>query len=1514
MNRIFSIQRKWKWIGAIGLTFVLVLVFAGLRMNWERDSSQAAGPYTFTSNDGVEVPAGGTLELRRAQDRLTLSGYEMGDVYEWESMNTDVLTIDPSNTYTATVHAQDQIGDAVVNVRIIHNQGTPEQSEEVVSLTVSVVFSINEFLSPAAPAGVSMERIQPTDARKALIMDYGSMIEFGTSAQTQQDKLNLIFGSAADESTLWKVNNNAESDVVNVVRPVGGTPFLKAVGAGVATLSVEYSVGSTTYRDSIQVYVRPQVTNEDGEVIAGAIGQTTAQEVPLKNGEKINLSVLFDIDPLQAIGDKLTWVISKGEGEDTVLVRDSLGNTGPDGADAKLTPLAPQYRLDAKAGIYNIQFYVKGTYTSFEAARENPPACLPVSLKAKVPAEYEDKEVTVNINGSYDLAEAFNIPKDVFLQNFQVDYDLDHPFESSDSYISISNGIVHADQLGTGAIKVSPRDPDVVAGIPGISSDHLTVRVIIHVTEEFTMNQNSATMPVGSTLNLYGIIGSGAVAESERFTWTVSDSTYVRLESDAGDGSGQYATITALRKTPTNSPVLVTLTWLDNEGINHTTTCRVTVIEAANNFKINPATEILEVGGTSKMLDTGLTGTQNIQWISSDDSKVVVTPLEGNTKATISAVRNTGQAVITAINLNNGVFATCLVTVSAPITSITIDKGTDYSTTMAEGMVQMRAIYQPTNATNTTLIWTSSDESVATVDEFGRVTLLREGDTYISVRPEENPNNVHADCFLHIVENPITQITPDVTELEMITGDTYGVSVNILPENPSDRTLQWSSSDESIATVSGGIITAVSAGDAVISISGGKVGRPVSQGSGEQYIPPVTIRVHVRNRLQKIEFGQKVVYVPLGGTQQLNVIFTPDVNINDKLVWNSSDTSVVTVSEEGILTGISIGSAMVSCYAEDMGPEHLISCMVHVTDQTIVPATGLTVLPETSTMEVGQTLQMDAVFAPENTTNQYIQWSSSDKEVATITPEGLVTAVAVGEVTITAIYDDTPDGIPWILYSKITVIPATVEATDFDVTPDSVNMKVREKFTITPVFTPAETTDKSVEYQSTDETVATVSETGVVTAVGAGDCLIQCQANSGGFIATCAVHVENAIQFKLNPSYREIAVGKSFSIGKVTVPANADKTAVWSSSNTSIATVSSTGKVTGKKIGSCTITCTLTEYNQSATCRVKVAKLNSKVSLNKKKIRIGINKTYRLKATVWTNNSKNPALKWKSANKKIASVSSKGKVKGKKIGVTKITVMTKDKVKAKATCRVTVIRRVTSVKMNTAYALCYVGRTKQLRASVRPKKASIKKLKWSSSNKKIAVVSGSGKVTGMSVGDVTITAKATDGSGKKATCLVKVLEEVPASSVVVAQTKLTMKKGDSTKLTYSVLPNNTSDHISFASDNKRVATVNSNGKVKAVGTGVANITILAGSGITTTVVVNVVDLNKPTLNMRQYDTETLQVFGTEDDITWYSSNARIATVDGGTVTGRGIGSTYIYAYVNGCKLACKVTITSVNKK
>ena len=573
-----------------------------------------------------------------------------------------------------------------------------------------------------------------------------------------------------------------------------------------------------------------------------------------------------------------------------------------------------------------------------------------------------------------------------------------------------------------------------------------------------------------------------------------------------------------------------------------------------------------------------------------------------------------------------------------------------------------------------------------------------------------------------------------------------------------------------------------------------------------------------------------------------------------------------------------------------------------------VPVEDFTVDPTEQEVRVGSNFYITPVFTPENASNQKVNYKSVDEKIASVDENGLVTGVAVGETTI--ICQSVEGNI--IATCKVTVLKAYVNVINFNITPTAQEIETGSTFQITPVFTPADATNQKVTYQSSDPSIATVDEKGLVTAVKKGSVTIICQSDEGKIVVYCNVTVIEGVTLTLKPSSREIAVGKSFKISKVIVPEEADGTATWQSSNAAVAKVDQNGKVTGLRKGTCTISCTLTKYNVTATCEVTVATLKTTVKLGKTGIRMGVGSTYRMKVTVWSNNTKTPAVRWLTSRKKVATVNQKGKITAKKVGMTTITAVSRDRLKVKANCKVRVIQRAKSIQIVPDYAVCYIGGTRKLHVTMKPKNTTLHNVKWSSADTSIAIVENDGMVRGIAEGETKITAVTKDGGKKKAVCVVKVTEKVPATGIVVAQSELTMKQGDSTKLSYSVLPNNTSDNITFASDNRRVAKVSGAGVVTATGTGNCTITILADGGVTSTVAVNVVALNRSSLTMRQYDTETLIVEGTTATATWYSSNPRVATVVNGKVVGRSVGTTYIYATVNGCKMACRVNITSLN--
>ena len=160
---------------------------------------------------------------------------------------------------------------------------------------------------------------------------------------------------------------------------------------------------------------------------------------------------------------------------------------------------------------------------------------------------------------------------------------------------------------------------------------------------------------------------------------------------------------------------------------------------------------------------------------------------------------------------------------------------------------------------------------------------------------------------------------------------------------------------------------------------------------------------------------------------------------------------------------------------------------------------------------------------------------------------------------------------------------------------------------------------------------------------------------------------------------------------------------------------------------------------------------NAAIKINKKSISIFVKKTYKLKVT-----GTKKTVKWSSSNKNVATVSKKGVVKGIGRGICKI----KAKVgKKQYTCKVTVKIPVKQVRFFEDTYSVYIGDKLKLEAIVSPEDANKKSLTWKSSNTKVATVTSKGVVKGISEGKATITAKAKDGSGKKASCIVTVEED-----------------------------------------------------------------------------------------------------------------------------------------------------------
>lgn len=497
-----------------------------------------------------------------------------------------------------------------------------------------------------------------------------------------------------------------------------------------------------------------------------------------------------------------------------------------------------------------------------------------------------------------------------------------------------------------------------------------------------------------------------------------------------------------------------------------------------------------------------------------------------------------------------------------------------------------------------------------------------------------------------------------------------------------------------------------------------------------------------------------------------------------------------------------------------------------------------------------------------------------------------------------------------------TVILAHREAAAVSLDKNAATLEKGQSLTLKATVTPADSKETLV-WTSSDSNVASVTQSGVVTAKGSGKAVVTVTL-SGGASAACEITVTeteiHAQAISLNKTKLELKKGKTYTLKATVTPAGSvDGAVTFKSSKTSVATVSSNGVVTAKKAGTATITAT-TANGKKATCKVTVTVPATKVYLTKQ-INIKKGATKKLTATVLPTDSTDK-LTWSSSNKKVVTVDKNGKIKGVKTGTATITVKTASG--KKATCKVTVVKntkKASKITLSSKTLSLSKGKYRQLNASLST--GATDTVTWSSSNKKVATVDKNGVITALKKGTATITAK-TSG-GKKATC--KVTVTVPADDIYLT-TSVNIKKGSTKTLTPTVFPESSNEKITWSSSNKKVVTVDKNGKIKGIKTGTATITAKTASGKKATCKVTVVNktkkaatvkLNKTTLSLSRGDYQQLKAQltkGATDTVTWKSSNKKVVTVDkNGVIKAVKKGTATITVKTSGGeKAVCKITV------
>lgn len=328
------------------------------------------------------------------------------------------------------------------------------------------------------------------------------------------------------------------------------------------------------------------------------------------------------------------------------------------------------------------------------------------------------------------------------------------------------------------------------------------------------------------------------------------------------------------------------------------------------------------------------------------------------------------------------------------------------------------------------------------------------------------------------------------------------------------------------------------------------------------------------------------------------------------------------------------------------------------------------------------------------------------------------------------------------------------------------------------------------------------------------------------------------------------------------------------------------------------------------------------ISLNRSKMLLGIGVSEKIKYTI-SDDLNDSNIVWTSSNPKVATVNN-GKVTAITNGTTVITASVNG---YSSTCLVTVSSdyvALNGISLNMSKVDVLVGDSSNLSVSFNPSNASNKDVVWTSSNSSVVSVDG-GKIIGKKVGTAIITVSSAD---KSATCVVNVVDKISLNKITISKESLNLKEGDKQKLTINYIPGNaTNKKVKWSSSNDTVVGVDNNGNVIAKKAGSATITVVSNDGGYTAqcsvkveaISKNVVSvsLDKSELELRVGSEDTLNVkidpdYAINKDVSWSSSNPKVASVKDGVIKALSVGTTEIKVVTkDGNKEAvCKVSVIS----
>lgn len=307
---------------------------------------------------------------------------------------------------------------------------------------------------------------------------------------------------------------------------------------------------------------------------------------------------------------------------------------------------------------------------------------------------------------------------------------------------------------------------------------------------------------------------------------------------------------------------------------------------------------------------------------------------------------------------------------------------TPTSLSLVEGETsKIVATVKPADAENKSISWNSSSTDVASISQDGTVTAIKEGFTNITATTSDGGFKASCSVSVSAAFVHVASVSLDKTNISLNEGDSEMLVASILPENASNKNISWESDNAEIVSVDqNGLVTANAAGSATITVT--------TEDGGKTATCNVTVTTEVIP-VTGVSLDKTSIELAEGETESLVATVSPD-NASDKSVtWSSNNDDVATVDQEGKVTAISAGMANITVTTTD--GKKTASCAVLVSSK-YVDVTGVSISPESISLEIGDFYSLTATVSPSNATDKSVTWSSDNTDVATVNENGLVSA------------------------------------------------------------------------------------------------------------------------------------------------------------------------------------------------------------------------------------------------------------------------------------------------------------------------------------------------------------------------------------------------------------------------------------------------------------------------------------------------------------------------------------------